>query len=187
MAFGAIAAAVAPSIISGIAGFFSSKAKNKADARRLQKQMDFQERMSGSAYQRSMADMRKAGLNPILAYKQGGASSPPGASMPTIQELGPAISTALGTLRLKQELKNMRATERTTQEQGRLATEMREKAFFEGQQIIANTKLTQKDVNFAELTGMTPMTASSAAGLGILAVKRFGPMRRAFRKWRTGK
>lgn len=37
---------------------------------------DYQERMSNSAYQRSMEDMKKAGLNPMLAYMKGGASTP---------------------------------------------------------------------------------------------------------------
>lgn len=45
-----------------------------------QKSRDFQERMSNTSYQRAVKDMQLAGINPVLAYQHGGASTPSGAT-----------------------------------------------------------------------------------------------------------
>jgi hypothetical protein len=61
---------------------------------------NWQEHMSNTAYQRAVEDMKKAGLNPILAFANGGASTP-GGSAGTISgaSMGLASSSALGVSR----------------------------------------------------------------------------------------
>lgn len=56
------------------------KAQQAFNSAEAQKQRDWQERMSNTAYQRAIEDMKKAGINPILAYQQGGATTPGGSA-----------------------------------------------------------------------------------------------------------
>lgn len=87
--------------IAGLAGGFFQNAANRAAADRS---MAFSERMSSTAYQRAVQDMRMAGINPILAAGQGGASSPGGVAPQMSDVIGPAVSSAQHARQLQNEL-----------------------------------------------------------------------------------
>lgn len=116
---------------------FNARESERAYKRNLQgsrEAMAFSERMSNTQYQRGMVDMRTAGLNPILAYKQGGASSPsgsaasgPAASSPTpqgaINRFGGVLSSALAAKQSIAQIAQTRAITANTEQQTELVTE----------------------------------------------------------------
>jgi hypothetical protein len=77
-----VEAALAGSVVSGLFN------KRSAD-----KQMRFQDTQSRTQYQRAVADMRAAGLNPMLAAKLGSNAAMSGA-MATMPDLGSTVNSA---------------------------------------------------------------------------------------------
>lgn len=87
-------------IMQGIYNHIENNAAMSYNSAEALANREWQERMSSTAYQRAVEDMKKAGLNPILAFANGGASTP-GGSAGTISgaSMGLASSSALGVSR----------------------------------------------------------------------------------------
>lgn len=101
--------AVGPSLVAGGSALLGGYLNNRAAAKEAAKQRDWQEEMSNTAYQRAVADMKAAGLNPMLSYQQGGADVPSGAVAQTSDIVTPALSTAMQHRSMMATLSNVEA------------------------------------------------------------------------------
>nr|DAW09801.1 MAG TPA: minor capsid protein [Microviridae sp.] len=105
----------------GISSAYNADRQNAAAAGISRDQMVFQERMSGTSYQRGVEDLNKAGLNPMLAYGQGGASSPGGTSAPVT---APDPNTGSMAARNAAEIKQIQAMTDKTKLDALVSAEM---------------------------------------------------------------
>jgi len=97
------------SAVGAIGSFLGVNHANRANRQLASRQMDFQREMSSTAYQRAMDDMRKAGLNPIMAYQQGGANTPAGATSTAQDPITPGVNSSISLARARAEVENLRA------------------------------------------------------------------------------
>lgn len=120
----ALAKDAAPGVAQGLLGMGGSaiSAKMARDFAREQTRFNYQ--MAITAHQREVADLRLAGLNPILSAGGGGAPQPnaPNASIPDLgSAAGGIVSSALAAARLRKELQLMGAQTRRTDAEAKIA------------------------------------------------------------------
>lgn len=89
---------------------------NKANKEEAEAQRDWEEKMSNTAHQREVEDLKAAGLNPALSATGGAGASTPGGAMATFEKSN-AGEQALNVASAVAQIKNINAdTEKINQE-----------------------------------------------------------------------
>lgn len=119
-----------PALVAAGASLLGGALANRGRRKEAETNRRFQERMSSTSWQRGVADMEAAGLNPALAYGKGGASSPGGSMAQQEDVVSGAVSSAMQAKRLRQELKNMREQENAIYQESRYKRQLTEESAF---------------------------------------------------------
>lgn len=148
------------SLVNAVTGAHLTGAQQEAntfEAEQAQKQMDFQQQMSNTQYQRGVADMQAAGVNPALVYGAGhsGASTPSGAMAASESPGSPDVVGLLGQIAnlklLGAQKRNLEAQTGKTLAETDLTKQNVVKAGAEINQISANVRKLGLDADAQEI------------------------------------
>lgn len=185
-----LAVGAATGIFGGLLNLSGTRDTNAASSHEAQLNRDFQAYQSGTQYQRGVEDLRKAGLNPILAATGGMSAGAAGGSQATMQnpQMGASVSTAVqaaqasAALRsqeaeIKQSLSSAGASEATAT----LAREQARKTALEqgnvgaaGALLRAQKASAEAQARLSELTGDTKLLESFANKYGVSLADNVG-------------
>lgn len=135
---------VGAAIGGGLSGAFAAEEANRSNAYQADINRQFQERMSSTAHQREVQDLRKAGLNPILSVNKG-ASTPGGAQATFNSTAKDTRENAKMSGMLKAEIENKLMDTYLKSEQERAARNLGDLYIQQKKQVIEQTKSTALD------------------------------------------
>lgn len=157
-----MAAAIAAGVGGGAAGFFGSLYGASQAKKEAKKQRRFIMDMRATAYQTTMADMKAAGLNPILAYKTGPTpigSAAAGVTPDFGQAMASGVNSAVRAAKVGKERAGISEKTKLTKAQER--TEQRKANLVEFQSQIEGRKHSARAVTNNILANTRETTAKS--------------------------